>query len=81
MSVRIEGDMIHLEGACPVEDAEPLMIALQEGGHRRVVLGRAGKLHMAVAQLLVAHRPRLDGVPTDPFLRDWLLPLLTRIDN
>lgn len=77
MTVRIDGDTIHLEGHCRIEEAETLLVALQEDGDRRVELGQLGRLHFALAQILLAIRPKVQGVPTDPFLRNWLLPLLS----
>jgi len=83
MTVIVSGDTIHLAGACLVEDAEPLLVALQADPTRGVDMGAATRLHLAVVQLLLAVRPALSGVPADPFLRDRLLPLLrqTRIGD
>jgi hypothetical protein len=76
MTVSVSGDSIRLIGACLVEDAEPLLLAFQADPARSVDIGAATRLHLAVVQLLVAMRPSVTGVPTDPFLRDRLLPLL-----
>ena len=75
MTIRIDGDTIHLEGHCRIEEAETLLVALQENGDRRVELGQLGRLHLALAQILLAIRPKMQGVPIDPFLRDWFVPL------
>jgi hypothetical protein len=75
MSVRVASGVVHLVGNCPVEDAEPLLVALLDGC-TDVDLGAASRLHMAVAQLLVARRPAIVGVPSDPFLARHLLPVL-----
>ncbi|MBO9711448.1 hypothetical protein [Sphingomonas sp.] len=72
MSVRVEGDVIHLEGACLVEDAEPLLVALQEGA-TRVELAAATRLHLAVAQLLIARKPIILSHPADTFLHRHVL--------
>jgi hypothetical protein len=76
MSVRLDGTAIRLEGACRVEDAEPLLLLLQEEAGRVVDLSGAGALHAAVVQVLLALRPPLAGPPADPFTARWLAPLL-----
>lgn len=80
MSVRVEADIVYLEGACPVGDAEPLLAALQD----RILtidLSGATRLHLAVVQLLLMARPASRGVPADPFLRDHILPLLRQVSG
>jgi hypothetical protein len=76
MSVRLEGDIIHLDGACGVADAEPLLTLLQSAPGRGVDLSRAGHLHAAVFQLLLAFRPPCTGAIADSFLGAWLMPAL-----
>lgn len=75
MSVRVVDGVIHLAGSCPVEDAEPLLAALLDGC-AQVDLSGATRMHMAVAQLLVARRPAIAGVPPDPFIARHVLPLV-----
>ena len=67
MSVRVDGAIIHVEGSSPVEDAEPILAALQEDSQRCVDLSQAGRLHSASVQVLLALRPRIGGLPADPF--------------
>lgn len=74
MSVRIEQDGVWLEGICPVEEAETLLKALLEGA-AWVDLSRAGRLHTAVVQVLLAGTVAVAGVPSDPFTRRYLMPL------
>ncbi|HEX7871328.1 MAG TPA: hypothetical protein VF475_00340 [Sphingobium sp.] len=76
MSVRVDGSVIHLEGHCPVEDAETLLVAMQEQPDAHIDLSAATYVHMAVAQILGAVRPGLSGVPGDDFIRTLLLPAL-----
>ena len=78
MSVTLSGDTIVLVGAARVEDAETLVALLQAGPRRRVDLARAGPLHTAVVQVLLALRPGLEGAAADPFTAAWLVPLLER---
>jgi len=73
MSVRIEGTVIHVEGHGPVEDAEPLLAALQENPQRIVDLSRAIRLHTAAVQVLLALRPKIAGAPSDPFQSRFLV--------
>ena len=67
MSVRIEGRTIYVEGNGPVEDAEPILAALQEDPQRIVDLSHAGRLHTASVQVLLALRPAIVGAPSDSF--------------
>jgi hypothetical protein len=76
MSVRLEGQVVRLEGPCRVEDAEPLLAWLQADSSRSVDLTGAEHVHAAVVQVLMALRPPLEGESRDPFVRDRLVPLL-----
>jgi hypothetical protein len=78
MSVRLEGDAVILEGACGVEDAEPLLALLQDDGARPVDIAGADSLHTAVFQVLLATRPPIRGHSRNPFVRDWLAPILSQ---
>jgi hypothetical protein len=79
MTVRLTGNVILLEGECRVEDAEPLLALLQAKGVRIVDLAGASRLHTAVVQVLLALGPETVGVSADPFIRDWIAPLLTQM--
>ena len=74
MSVRLDGEIIRLEGRCHVEDAEPLLVLLQTGAHRTVDLSASETLHTAIVQLILAFRPFLAGDSADDFLRKWVMP-------
>jgi hypothetical protein len=78
MSVRLEDDTVILEGPCGVEDAEPLLALLQEARTRPVDIQGAESLHTAVFQVLLATRPPLRGASPNPFVRDWLVPILSQ---
>ncbi|RDI57342.1 hypothetical protein [Microvirga subterranea] len=77
MSVRLNGNVIVLEGPCRVEDAEPLLGWLQADGSRVVELTAVEHLHTAVVQVLMALRPGIRGTGNDAFVRDWIVPALT----
>ncbi len=74
MTIRVKGDRVILSGTCPVEDAEPLLLALQ-GGAREVDWSGVGRLHTAIVQLLLAAGVPVAGEPADPFARTCLVPL------
>jgi len=68
MSVRIEGGAIFLEGRCMVEDAETLLVAILENPQMPIDLVGLLRLHMAVAQVLLATKPPTRGDAPDIFL-------------
>lgn len=78
MSVRMDGDIIRLEGDCRVEDAEALLSALQSVSRPTVELSACKSLHTAVAQVLLALRPSFAGQPQGALARDQILPALLR---
>jgi hypothetical protein len=78
--VRIVDGVLHLEDHCRVEEAETLLVSLQEQEVQIVDISRLTRLHLALAQILLAQRPQIRGTPSDPFLHNWLLPLLRPAD-
>lgn len=68
MTVRLENDVIRLEGICRVEDAEPLTALLQAKA-RPVDLSECRVAHTAVLQALLAFAPPICASPVDPQLR------------
>ena len=70
MSLVVDGDAIVLTGRCAAEDAETLLAALQDRPGLVVDVAGVQKLHTAVLQILLALRPPIRGVPSDPFLRE-----------
>lgn len=76
MTVRVTRDAIFVEGAGAVADAEPILSALQADASRTIDLSGATRLHSAIIQLLIALRPRVAGLPADPFFAAHLLALL-----
>lgn len=77
MSVRLDGDLVRLEGDCHLEDAESLTGLLASGG-RTVSLDGCRRLHGAVLQALLTLRPRTTGRLDDPQLEARLGDLLRR---
>lgn len=80
MSVRLDGNVVRLEGSCRVEDAELLLASLQAEPGRVVDLTEAEHLHAAVLQILLVLRPATRGTPRNAFLRDWVGPALAGKD-
>ena len=76
MTVVLSGDVIGIHDPSRIEDAEPLLAWLQEDRSRSVDLSRAGCLHAAVVQILIAFRPRLVTTLNDPFMERWVYPLV-----
>lgn len=70
--IRIDGTIVHLEGACPVEEAETLLEALQSGGMTGLNLGACQSLHTAVFQLVRACGLPVLAAPADPVLAGLL---------
>lgn len=76
MSVRRDGDLIRLEGACPVEEAETLAALLLAEPGLGVEWSACTGLHTALVQVLLRLRPPLHGTCGDPFAARWLAPVL-----
>lgn len=67
---------LRLEGTCSVEDALALLKYLMRPKPPTVDLRSCTHLHTALAQVLMACRPPNILPPDDPFLAQWLMPLL-----
>jgi hypothetical protein len=74
MSVRRTEHGIALIGDCAVEDAEILLGLLLADSTAQIDLEGCGRLHTAVAQVLLAARPVVRGTPDNPFVAKWFLP-------
>jgi len=68
MTVRVDGDIVFLEGRCGAEDAESLFLALQERPDLAVDASGLVRLHLAVAQILLTIRPRVHAPPNQLIL-------------
>lgn len=77
MTVLRDGDVIRMEGDCPVEEAEMLAAQLEGGGAGRIVdASQCRSAHSAVIQVLLRFRPVLQGPPRSAFLREMIMPAL-----
>ena len=77
MTVRLVDGAIVLEGACPVEDAEPLQSLLLQYPEAAVDWRACDVAHTAVLQILLAARRSIKGPARAAFLQDFILPVLT----
>lgn len=66
--IRLEDAVIHLEGACPVEEAERLLELLQSGTPTGIDMGGCRSVHTAVLQLLLASPLPIHVAPAEPLL-------------
>ncbi len=73
--IQRQGDIISLEGACSVEDADALLRQIQDGA---AALDWSGCtfLHTACVQVILAAGLGLRGTPANDKLARWLAPLL-----
>jgi hypothetical protein len=76
MTVRCEDDVVFLEGACPVEDAESLLVLFQQQPDRQIDLSQCVRAHSAVVQVLLVAQPRLHGTGAKGFVQQWIVPLI-----
>ena len=75
---REDNGAIVLDGACPVEDAEPLLQLLQTMPAAEVDWRRCRQLHTAVLQLVLASGRAPIGPCGDAWVEQWLGPKLSR---
>ena len=76
MSVALDARKIVLRGDCPIEDAEPLLVILQNHADHPVDMEDATNVHAAVLQILLAFKRDLIGGSRDSFLQEWIVPVL-----
>lgn len=69
---------VELKGLCSVEDAEVLLQHLLGNPKAMIVWGACEWAHTAVLQVLLVAKAVPAGIPTSPFLRDHVGPLLSR---
>jgi hypothetical protein len=74
MSVRLDAGIVRLGGECAVEHAETLLGLLQENPTAAIDLHGCTRMHLAVAQVLLAARRPIVAPPADPLLRRLFAP-------
>lgn len=83
MTVRL-GDIgiVILEGACDVEDAEPLLRLLQQANPAPAVdWTTCSHIHTAVVQVILASGIAPVGTCGDAWVSQWLAPELCQKEN
>ena len=73
---RSETGTVILEGACAVEDAEPLLQMLQADPMPAVDWTSCSHLHTAVVQVILASGAARTGPCGDAWVQKWLAPEL-----
>jgi hypothetical protein len=73
---RSEAGTVRLEGACTVEDAEPLLQMLQADPTPSVDWTTCSHLHTAVVQVILASGAARTGPCGDAWVQKWLAPEL-----
>jgi len=73
MTVIVADHAISLVGRCLVEDAERLLVAIQDNPDYPVDVEKVERLHMAVVQILWTLKPSLRGLVADPFLARYIV--------
>jgi hypothetical protein len=76
MPIRYEGETIHMEGFCAIDEAEELLRFLELHRGAQVVLTECQHLHTALLQLLLSYRVCLAGEAYNPFVSKWIVPML-----
>jgi hypothetical protein len=76
MALRMDGNRLHLEGECGVEEALPLLESLAGPEPPEVDLRHCTHMHTALVQVLAACGTVPCAPPGDGFLARWLMPLL-----
>jgi hypothetical protein len=76
MPVTLARSVATLTGVVGVDDAEPLSQWLRSTRNPSVRLAGCTHLHTAALQALLAVRPAVQTLPTEPFLARWIAPLL-----
>lgn len=71
MTVKWLDGRIMLQGRCRVEDAEALLSALQQHPDAVVQLDTAETIHSAIIQVLLAGKPRIEGISKHNFLTQY----------
>jgi len=81
MPVIFKKTVATLQGVCTVDEAEQLLEWLAQHPKGKVNLKQCEHLHSAVLQVLMALKPPLSAVPSDPVMASWLLPAISKSDT
>lgn len=78
MSVFLERNAIVLAANCGVEEAETLVALLHAHPDMPVDMTAVEWAHTALWQVILAFAPPIKGMPSNEFILQHLLPLVTR---
>jgi hypothetical protein len=81
LTIELHQGRIALTGDCLIEEADALLSILDTSPDAPVDLSRAGHLHAAVFQALLARGARAIEPADDQFVERWLRPHLTGTAN
>lgn len=81
MTIQVKGKLLKLVDSCPVEDAETLHEKLLEKPELNLDLSQCQHMHAAVLQVLMLQPRAIKRPPEDPFLKQWIMPLLVRAEQ
>jgi hypothetical protein len=81
VTIRQEGDILYLSGRCSAEDAETLLVALQDRPGSVIDASSMTRLHLAVAQVLLALIPQVIAKPSDPMLTATVFDRLSHVKS
>jgi hypothetical protein len=73
---RLDDGTIALEGVCPIEDAENLLLHLLETPGVMVDWRTSDEVHTAVVQVMMAFGVKPVGLPRSPFLARFVAPVV-----
>jgi hypothetical protein len=78
MPIECKKKVAYLKGVCTVEEAETLLMWLNDTPGGRINMKDCQYLHTAVLQVLLAARPLLSAQPQNEFLSRWVSTTLER---
>lgn len=81
MPLDLSGNVARFADVCTVEEALDLLEWARQNTPPRVDLGACTHLHTALLQVLMASDARIVAPPEDPFLKQWITPLLARTEK
>ncbi len=79
MPLEFRPSEVRLVDTCGAEDALELVDWLSKEERPAVDLAACTNMHPALLQTLLAFKPAISAGPTDPFITQWILPLLAPV--
>lgn len=76
MPLELDERTATLTGSVTVDEVEPFVAWLRANPKGRVNLKGCTHLHTGVLQAMLLFGPKVSAPPADPFLAEWVLPVL-----